>query len=170
MLEGCDDVFYKGLYMISSVVILGGQTHEPTREEPGSKELPHFFIRSRFWFLQGLLLAAERKEGLQLLLKPSPHQGPCVAAKSTSWWRADSSSEVTACDIALLQWLRGHPVATECQELPGAGVKVLVAQSCPPLCDSMDYSPPGSSVHGILSRQKILEWVSHSLLQGIFTI
>ena len=29
-------------------------------------------------------------------------------------------------------------------------VKVLVAQSCPTLCDPMDCSPPGSSVHGIL--------------------
>ena len=29
-------------------------------------------------------------------------------------------------------------------------VCVLIAQSCPTLCDSMDYSLPGSSVHGIL--------------------
>ena len=28
-------------------------------------------------------------------------------------------------------------------------VCVLVAQSCPTLCDSMDCSPPGSSVHEI---------------------
>ena len=28
-----------------------------------------------------------------------------------------------------------------------------VTQSCPTLCDPMDYSPPGSSVHGLL-RQK----------------
>ena len=34
--------------MISSVVIPGGQTHEPTRDESGLEELPHFFIRSRF--------------------------------------------------------------------------------------------------------------------------
>ena len=27
---------------------------------------------------------------------------------------------------------------------------VLVTQSCPTLCDPMDYSPPGSSVHEIL--------------------
>ena len=27
-------------------------------------------------------------------------------------------------------------------------MKVLVAQSCPALCDPMDYSLPGSSVHG----------------------
>ena len=37
-------------------------------------------------------------------------------------------------------------------------VKVLVAQSCLTLCDPMDYSLPGSSVHGIL-QVRILEWV-----------
>ena len=26
---------------------------------------------------------------------------------------------------------------------------VLLAQSCPTMCDPMDSSPPGSSVHGI---------------------
>ena len=40
-----------------------------------------------------------------------------------------------------------------------ACVKVLVAQSCLTLCDSMDYSPPGSSVHGD-SSGRILEWVA----------
>ena len=33
-----------------------------------------------------------------------------------------------------------------------------VAQSCPTLCDPMDYSPPGSSVHGIF-QARVLEWV-----------
>ena len=37
----------------------------------------------------------------------------------------------------------------------------LVAQSCPTLCDSMDCSPPGSSVHGIL-QARILECVAIS--------
>ena len=32
-------------------------------------------------------------------------------------------------------------------------------QSCPTLCSPMDYSPPGSSVHGILQRRK-MEWVA----------
>ena len=36
---------------------------------------------------------------------------------------------------------------------------LLVAQSCPTLCDPMDCSPPGSSVHGLL-QEKILEWVA----------
>ena len=37
--------------------------------------------------------------------------------------------------------------------------KVLVVQSCLTLCDLMDYSPPGSSIHGIL-QVRILEWVA----------
>ena len=36
---------------------------------------------------------------------------------------------------------------------------MLVTQSCPTLCDLTDYSPPGSSVHGIL-QARILEWVA----------
>ena len=36
-----------------------------------------------------------------------------------------------------------------------------VAQSCPTLCDPMDYSLPGFSVHGIL-QARILEWVTIS--------
>ena len=45
-----------------------------------------------------------------------------------------------------------------------------VAQSCPTLCNPMNCSPPGSSVHGIL-RARILEWEEgHALLQGIFPI
>ena len=34
----------------------------------------------------------------------------------------------------------------------------LAAKSCPTLCDPMDCSPPGSSVHGI-SQTRILAWV-----------
>ena len=32
-----------------------------------------------------------------------------------------------------------------------------VAQSCPTLCDPMECSPPGSSVHGIF-QARVLEW------------
>ena len=32
-------------------------------------------------------------------------------------------------------------------------------QSCPVLCDPVDYSPPGSSGHGIL-QARVLEWVA----------
>ena len=40
-----------------------------------------------------------------------------------------------------------------------------VAQSCPTLCDPMDCSPPGSSVHGIL-QARTLEWVAISFSRG----
>ena len=40
-------------------------------------------------------------------------------------------------------------------------VKVLVSQSCPAVCDPMDCSPPGFSVHGVF-QARILEWVAIS--------
>ena len=40
-------------------------------------------------------------------------------------------------------------------------VSVLVTQSCPTLCDPMDHSPAGSSVHGTL-QARTLEWVAIS--------
>ena len=49
-----------------------------------------------------------------------------------------------------LQWLRTCSVQFS-----------SVAQSCPTLCDPVDCSPPGSSVHGIL-QPEIPEWVSSS--------
>ena len=38
-------------------------------------------------------------------------------------------------------------------------------QSCPTLCNSMDCSPPGSSVHGILQARR-LEWVAMHSSRG----
>ena len=40
-----------------------------------------------------------------------------------------------------------------------------VAQLCPTLCDPMDCSPPGSSVHGVL-QVRILEWVAIPFSRG----
>ena len=40
-----------------------------------------------------------------------------------------------------------------------------VAQSCPNLCDPMDYRPPSSSIHGIFLAQ-VLEWVAISFFKG----
>ena len=45
-------------------------------------------------------------------------------------------------------------------------VKVLIAQSCLTLCDPMDCSPPGPSVHGILQGR--MEWVAMPFSRGIF--
>ena len=45
-------------------------------------------------------------------------------------------------------------------------VCVLVAQSCPNLCNPMDCIPPGSSVHGI-SQARMMEWVAISLCNAV---
>ena len=41
-----------------------------------------------------------------------------------------------------------------------------VAQLCPTLCNPMDCSPPGFSVHGIL-QARVLEWGAISLSQKV---
>ena len=40
-----------------------------------------------------------------------------------------------------------------------------VSQSCPSLCDPMDYSLPGSSAHGIF-QAIVLEWIAISFSRG----
>ena len=42
---------------------------------------------------------------------------------------------------------------------------MLVTQLCPTLCDSMDCSPPGSSVHGVF-QARILEWAAIPFSRG----
>ena len=54
---------------------------------------------------------------------------------------------------------------TTCVILPGLVCISEVTQSCPTLCDPMDCSPPGSSIHGIL-QARILEWVAISFSRG----
>ena len=54
----------------------------------------------------------------------------------------------------------GHRVFKE----PGVWAKCFVcsvAQSCLTLCNPMDFSLPGSSIHGIF-QARILEWVAIS--------
>ena len=88
-------------------------------------------------------------------LSPSPQSLPILNAEfpvirrlSTGWAKA--------------VWCRGkHEQNRHRLEnwLSLVCVCVLVSQSCPTLCDPMDYSPAGSAVHGIL-QAKILEWVA----------
>ena len=41
----------------------------------------------------------------------------------------------------------------------------LVTKLCPTFCDSMNCSPPGSTVHGVF-QARILEWVAISFSRG----
>ena len=52
------------------------------------------------------------------------------------------------------------------RDFPGKKISVvLVAYLCPTLCEPMDCSPSGSSVHGIL-QAGILEWVATPFSRG----
>ena len=74
--------------------------------------------------------------------------------------------DTTEKNIIVLQnkWNKFHPVDFKglCMFVC---VCVLVAQSCQTLCDPMDCSLPGSSVHGIL-QARILKWVAISYSRG----
>ena len=48
----------------------------------------------------------------------------------------------------------------------GEGCCCVCAQLCPTLCDPMECSPPGSSVHKIF-QTRILEWVAISSSSGL---
>ena len=76
---------------------------------------------------------------------------------------SDQSSRVPACPFSLLLGIISP------SQLPvnfKLMMCVLVTQSCPSLCNLMDYSPPGCSVHGVLQAKMAVG--CHSLLQGIF--
>ena len=57
-----------------------------------------------------------------------------------------------------------HPLGNPIVELVVVLI-VLITQSCPTLCDPMDYSPPGLSVHGIL-HVRIPEWITIPFSRG----
>ena len=62
----------------------------------------------------------------------------------------------------------GNPLEVQwlvCSAFIAVKVNMLVVQSCLTLCDPMDYSLPGSSVHGIL-QARILEWVAILFSRG----
>ena len=54
--------------------------------------------------------------------------------------------------------LKKNPQTWEAKQYAAAAESL---QSCPTLCDPIDGSPPGSSVHGIL-KARTLQWVAIS--------
>ena len=71
-------------------------------------------------------------------------------------------------EIRIVNW-RGEDGALERsgwdQMQASLGVRAKLLQSCPTICNPMDCSPPGSSVHGIL-QARILKWVAMPSSRG----
>ena len=64
------------------------------------------------------------------------------------------------CPLNVKGWLR---ITSTCRR--DLRMHARSPQSCPTLCDPMDSSPPGSSVHGIL-QARLLEWVVMPFYKG----
>ena len=74
----------------------------------------------------------------------------CTAARFFTIW---ATRDTLPCKGSSQTWVRSY--------------KWVSPQSCPTLWDSMDCSPPGSSVHGIF-QARILEWVAMPSSRGSF--
>ena len=69
---------------------------------------------------------------------------------------------------AFFKWVRSSHQVTKASGNSSTYLCVcLVTQSCLTLCDPMDYSPPGSSLHGLL-QARILEKVAMPSTRGSF--
>ena len=64
--------------------------------------------------------------------------------------------------LSLVVYVLGTVLSKHCREKESESE---VAQSCLTLCDPVDCSLPGSSVHGIF-QAIVLEWISISFFRG----
>ena len=77
---------------------------------------------------------------------------PCREGESSWHWKGDICEDMVK---NLKSW--SYPESYGPEEITMCVCSVI--QSCLILWDPMNYSPPGSSVHGIL-QSRILEWVA----------
>ena len=77
--------------------------------------------------------------------------------------------QVGVLQLSLLRFELGKLLKFKCQvkskNKTPVCVCVLVSQLCPTLCNPMDCSPPGSSLHGIL-QARMLEWIAIPFSRG----
>ena len=130
---------------------------------------------------QGVLTGIrERKDyKVRVLIPPAPSLQGCLglALSPSQGTRLLIPSFLSMTPSNHLQYLILPPAPSLCtwgkehyywpQILPWKKkkVKVLVAQSCPTPCDPIEYSPPGSSIHGII-QTRLLQWVAIPFSRG----
>ena len=98
--------------------------------------------------------------------------GKCCHSYTTSYVKSPTCYR---CGSQFISFLGDSKILAACQFcltdclglIRNLLLNILVAQLCLILCNTMDYSPPGSSVHGIL-QARLLEWVAIPFSRGIF--
>ena len=61
--------------------------------------------------------------------------------------------------VCLVIWFMNRKRGERYEMVLAAAAAAKSLQSCPTLCDPIDGSPPGFSVHGIF-QARVLEWVA----------
>ena len=127
----------------------------------------HLQNTSPYWPMAGPQLRDSRT----LLLKaPGPNQGGKDPRYWPGKWR--QRHNLTAADklhqalmTASLKGVWGLWMSDLISQSSISCMHAKLLQLCPTLCNPMDYSPPGSSVHRIL-QARILEWVAMPSSRG----
>ena len=143
--------------------LLQGNLPDPGIENPfpawqaDSLSLSHQEILRDYYFLSKI----RTKERMKCRWRGGGASG-CVEFQGGGSWGACSSGPASTLSVS--------PTGLDSLSQTHFNIKnqhlsVLVTQSCLTLCDPMDYSPLGSSVHGIL-QARILEWVAISFSRG----
>ena len=89
------------------------------------------------------------------------HPGPGLGF-GFSWHRVGEDQPLELKDARCDLFIKRKVFQSQPQYIPCVCAKSF--QSCPTLCNPMDY-PPGSSVHGI-SQERVLEWAVISSSRG----
>ena len=95
---------------------------------------------------------------------------PCIGRQSLNHW---TTEEVPSFERTQPALARGQEPLASCElwvpslelQFSHLCMRAKSLQSCSIVCDPMDYSPPGFSVHGILPA-RTLEWVAISFSMG----
>ena len=97
---------------------------------------------------------------------------PWYIIEAHYWQLSESSHYLSTTEVRaiMMEWTERSPlnlftISNRLCSFSMNGWVSEVAQSCPTLCDPVDCSSPGSSIHEIL-QARILEWVAISFTRG----
>ena len=124
------------------------------------------FLTRRFWVWDGLKIFTLRSvQGtLCLVSRERPGSlGPCYVPASPVMGSGTCDSQSISWGLSFLNYFVGLWHDKAMTNLAGGGG--LVAQSCLTLCNPMDGSTPGSSVHRI-SQAGVLKWLAIPFSRG----